>query len=160
MTRINRKVEYALMALKFMSTKGQGQLTQVKEICESAGCPFDATAKTMQQMTSMGLLKSVQGAHGGYMIIKDLGKVSFLDLYRGLMGNLELAKCIHSEVACELMHSCNIISPIQELNQKLLKFYESLALIEILKPQKHTQVSLPQPMSDLSSKWKDQGEAL
>lgn len=155
MTKINRKLEYALMALKFMSSKGQGQLTQAKEICESTGCPFDATAKTMQQMTSMGILKSVQGAHGGYMIVRDLSKVSLLELYRGLIGNLELAKCIHSEDGCELTHSCNIISPIHELNQKLLKFYDSLALIEILKPQKNIQSSI-----ELSHTLNEQGEAL
>ncbi|MCH2533493.1 MAG: Rrf2 family transcriptional regulator [Bdellovibrionales bacterium] len=155
MTKINRKLEYALMSLKFMSSKGQGQLTQVKEICESTGCPFDATAKTMQQMTSMGLLKSVQGAHGGYMIIKDLSKVSLLELYRGLLGSLELAKCIHSDSACELTHSCNIISPIHELNQKLINFYDSLPLIEILKPQKHTHAHV-----ELTGSLSEQGEAL
>ena len=44
MHKVNRKIEYALMALKFMSGKMPGQLTQVKEICEKTGSPFDATA--------------------------------------------------------------------------------------------------------------------
>jgi hypothetical protein len=43
MNKMNRKVEYALMALKFMSQINAGQLTSVKEICQSTGAPFDAT---------------------------------------------------------------------------------------------------------------------
>lgn len=50
MNKLNRKVEYALMALKFMSSKVPGELTSTKEVVESTGCPFDATARVMQQM--------------------------------------------------------------------------------------------------------------
>ncbi|MEK6554068.1 MAG: Rrf2 family transcriptional regulator, partial [Bdellovibrionota bacterium] len=68
MNKMNRKVEYALMALKFMSSKEAGQLTSVKEICQSTGAPFDATSRVMQLMAQKKILKAEMGAQGGYQI--------------------------------------------------------------------------------------------
>jgi Rrf2 family transcriptional regulator, nitric oxide-sensitive transcriptional repressor len=56
MNRLNRKVEYALMALKVMAQKRAGELTSAKEVVEKTGCPFDATARVLQQMAQKGIL--------------------------------------------------------------------------------------------------------
>ncbi len=134
MNKLNRKVEYALMALKVMSQKGQGELTTAKEVVEATGSPFDATARVMQQMASRGLLKSEQGAHGGYQIMQDLSKISVHELMETVLGPLGLVKCMHDTAgSCELLEKCNVQSPLSELNKKLKEFYRSITLKEILK---------------------------
>ena len=39
MLKLNRKVEYGLVALKHMATKPEGALTSVREICDRFGTP-------------------------------------------------------------------------------------------------------------------------
>ena len=80
MNKINRKVEYALIALKHMRGKAPGELTSAKEISSIYGSPFDVTARVMQVLTQKNILRSEQGAHGGYQITKDLNRVSVYDL--------------------------------------------------------------------------------
>lgn len=138
MTRLNRKVEYALMALKHMSSKFPGQLTTAKEICEVTGGPFDATARVMQVMAHKGLLKSEQGAHGGYLLVKDLSKVSFYELMEMILGPMEIVKCIHASEECELHSSCNIQSPLSQLNSRLMEFYSQLPLNDLLQVKDKT----------------------
>lgn len=133
MNRLNRKVEYALMALKHMAKKRPGQLTSAKEISEAMRIPFDATARVLQQMAHGGLLHVEQGAHGGYSIQRDLAKVSFHDLVESIEGPLEIARCLHSEENCDLLSSCNIQSPVNILNRKLAEFYQGLNLCDILR---------------------------
>lgn len=139
MNKMNRKVEYALMALKVMSGKGQGKLTTAKEVVEVTGCPFDATARVMQQMSSQGLLKSEQGAHGGYQIMRDLSKVSVHDLVEIVLGETHIVKCLHEEEegACELVKKCNMQSPLTELDRKIKEFYRSVSLKEVLRVRDH-----------------------
>lgn len=132
MNRLNRKIEYALMALKHMSTKRPGQLTSAKEVVEVTGGPFDATARVMQLMAQHGLLKSEHGAHGGYAIIKDLAKISFLELMELVLGSFEVVKCVHNPAACDLRDSCNVHSPMNLLNEKLLSFYQSVSIADLL----------------------------
>ncbi len=139
MNRMNRKVEYALMALKHMSQKKPGELTTSKEVVEAVGCPFDATARVLQTMANKGLLKSEQGAHGGYVLIRDLSKVSFYELVEMILGPLAIVKCLHGIESCDLKNSCNILKPTTVLNRKLIDFYKSLPLVELLR-SKETQL--------------------
>ena len=132
MIKLNRKVEYALMALRFLSKREAGELSQVKEICDVTGSPFDATSRVMQQMANAGILKSEQGVHGGYYINKSLEQFSFYELSEVILGKLELAKCIKSPDSCNLIESCNIYSPIVALNKKTAQFFKSISLTECL----------------------------
>lgn len=139
MNKIHRKMEYALISLKHMSQKRPGELTTVKEICQKYGTPFDATARVMQQMVQGKFLKSEQGAYGGYLIMKDLTKVSVKDLIERVVGPLEIVKCINNEaapssssVSCELKETCNIKQPLIQLNEQLIQFYEGINLHQLL----------------------------
>lgn len=135
MNKIHRKLEYALISLKHMNHKRPGELTTVKEICQKYSTPFDATARVMQQMVQGKLLKSEQGAYGGYLIQKDLSKVSLRELIDTVVGPVEVAKCISdspADSACEIREKCNIMSPIFSLNERLVRFYEDIPLLELL----------------------------
>ena len=132
MNKMNRKIEYSLMALKHMSTKVPGELTTAKEVSDSYHAPFDATARVMQVMAQKGWLKSEFGALGGYQITKDLSRVTLNDLMNVIQGPTKIAKCLHKEEPCEIQSSCNIMSPVQNLNQRLTEFYKSVTIKDIL----------------------------
>lgn len=133
MNRLNRKVEYALMALKVMAQKRQGELTSTKEVVELTGCPFDATARVLQQLGQKGILRSEQGAHGGYLLLRDLGKLSFFDLMEIVLGPVETARCLQGDRQCDLKSTCNIISPVSVFNRRLTEFYQGLSVGELLR---------------------------
>lgn len=134
MQKVNRKIEYSLMALKHMSAKTPGELTTAKEVSESYKAPFDATARVMQAMAQKGWLKSEYGAFGGYQITKDLSKLNLLDLMNVIQGPTPIAKCIYRDKVepCDIQDKCNIISPIHSLNTRLSDFYRSVSIRELL----------------------------
>lgn len=134
MNKINRKLEYALIGLKHMRAKTPGELTSVKELTQAYGCPFEATSRVMQVLAQKGVLRSEQGAHGGYMIARDLSRLSFHDLSEMLLGRIAVARCLDDEKddACQMRGSCNIVSPVQTLNRRLLQFYRGLSVAELL----------------------------
>lgn len=113
-----------------------GELTSAKEVADKFQAPFDATARVMQVMASGGILKSEQGAQGGYQITKDLSKVSLQELINMVQGPTAVAKCLSKEEPCELQTSCNILSPVQVLNHKLNEFYQNLSLKDLLAREK------------------------
>lgn len=141
MNKINRKVEYALMGLKHMRSKQPGELTSAKEISLQYGCPYEATSKVLQVLASSGLVRSEQGAHGGYQLVRDLSKVSMFELMEIMGGPVEIAKCIGAkdsiEKSCDLHSTCNVISPISILNRRLIEFYKSLMLGDLLDGRAH-----------------------
>lgn len=132
MNKLNRKIEYSLMALKHMSTKRPGELTTAKEVADRYHSPFDATARVLQVMAQKGLLKSEHGVQGGYQITKDLQRISLHDLMEMIQGPTRIAKCMHKSEHCEIQSHCNIVSPVVTLNEKLSEFYKSVTLAELL----------------------------
>jgi Rrf2 family transcriptional regulator, nitric oxide-sensitive transcriptional repressor len=132
MQKIHRKVEYALIALKYMSGKYAGQLTTVKEICAHTNIPFDATSRVMQLMAQEKILKAEHGAHGGYLLIKDLSKLSFLNIIEVISGKVEAVRCVNGQSECEFFANCNVASPLKNFNTRLAEFYQSLTLAELL----------------------------
>lgn len=131
MIKINRKVEYALMVLKHMVEK-PSELTSAREIADLYHTPFDTTAKVMQVMNASGILHSVKGMKGGYTLAKNLSQISYMELSEMIEGKSIEMKCASSEGTCELMNSCNIITPVQKINFQVSKFFKNLTLDQLL----------------------------
>lgn len=135
MTRLNRNVEYAFIALKYMSGKYAGHLTTVKEICDRTGVPFDATSRVMQQMAQAKILKSEQGSRGGYLLSRDLAKVSLREVLEVTTGAVEVVRCVGDKNDCEFSAGCNVSEPLRKLNNRLNEFYQTLSVAEIIAEQ-------------------------
>ncbi len=125
-------MEYSLVALKYMSGKIPGELTSAKEVSDKFHTPFDVTARVMQALAQKGLLKSEQGPLGGYSIAKDMSRISFYDLLEIIEGPTQIVKCLQKDEACDVQAHCNIVSPVQTLNQKLVQFYSGLKLKDLI----------------------------
>ena len=134
MFKVNKKLEYALMALRHMSDKRPGELTSAKEICAVYKMPFDVASRVLQVLTQHQILKSEQGAHGGYLIQKDLSKITLLKLSEMILGPVQVANCLHegSSHNCDLLSSCNIVSPMVKLNDKIKTFYNAISVNDLI----------------------------
>ena len=133
MFKINRKLEYALIALRHMSSKSPGQLTSAKEICDIYHTPFDPTSRVLQIMAQHEIVRAEQGAHGGYQILKDLSKVTLHDLTQIIEGPIQIVNCFHGDYThCGMTASCNVISPMLNLNERISKMFKTINVRELI----------------------------
>ena len=133
MFKINRKLEYALISLRHMSSKAPGQLTSAKEICDMYHAPFDPTSRVLQIMAQHNIVHAEQGAHGGYQIKKDLSKVTLQDLTEMIEGPMQIVNCFHGDYShCGITASCNVISPMLNLNEKISNLFHTINVQELI----------------------------
>lgn len=132
MLKVNKKVEYALMTLKFMAEKEGDELTSAREICDKFKTPFDTTAKVMQMMNSHNILNSVKGIKGGYSISRDLATLSYLELAKLVEGKDLGSICQTNKGLCDLHGKCNIVNPMMTLSERLNYFLSTLSVKELL----------------------------
>jgi Rrf2 family nitric oxide-sensitive transcriptional repressor len=132
MTKLNRKIEYSLMALKFIQQRQPSSKVTAKEVADSVHAPFEVIARVLQVMAHKGLLHSEQGASGGYRLNQNLNDVSLFQLVEMIEGPTALVKCISEEGACDIERNCNIVSPIKSLNNKLNSFFKNIPLSELI----------------------------
>ena len=129
MFKINKQLEYALIALKHLKDSEEKSLVTAKMLSELYNCPFDPTSKALQRLSQRGLLGSTQGTQGGYMIVGNLETTSFLDLMIMICGSFSIANCFSR---CDKSSDCTIFSPIATLNKKMTELFKSLPLSELL----------------------------
>ena len=133
MFKINRKLEYALISLRYMSTKAPGQLTSAKEICDTYNTPFDPTSRVLQIMAQHEILQASQGAYGGYQIMKDLSKITLHELTQIIEGPLQIVNCFHGNYShCDMTSSCNVISPMLNLNERITVLFKNISVSDLI----------------------------
>ena len=138
MNKLNKKTEYALMALKFfkdraaVTSEQPVSLVSAKDIAEKTHAPFEVIARVLQALSSRGVLRAEYGVSGGYQLVKNLEEISVFELMNILENSNELAKCLGSDSECDLSSKCTIITPVTVLNTKVQNFYKSISLAEVL----------------------------
>lgn len=143
MFKINRKIEYALIALKYMSAKHPGQLTSAKEICDVYGTPFDPTSRVLQIMAQHKILHAEQGAKGGYQIMRDLSKFSLRELSDMIIGPIEIANCFHGNYSeCSITSTCHIIAPMLALNENIQNLFSTIMVSNLIGTKHHGEKSI------------------
>lgn len=135
MLKVNKKVEYALMALKFMAERqndSHSKLTTAREICDHFKTPFDTVAKVLQSLNSHDIVSSVKGIKGGYELKISLDSLTYKQIENIIEGKEPEHYCQGKNGLCDLYNSCNIIGPVEKLNAHVNKFLKNLTLKELL----------------------------
>lgn len=142
MVKISKKTEYALIALRHIVDKEIDELTSAKEISESYSTPFDATSRVLQVLASHGWLKSEQGAHGGYKSRGNLNSLSMKKLCEIIEGPQTIVKCLGEggSSKCVLEDTCNMISPLANLNHLLVGFLDDVSVMDLIVERSNKKV--------------------
>lgn len=122
MLRLNRKTEYALLAIEHMVRKEiqQKAPTSTREVSEAYHIPNPILAKVMQKLAGKGIIKSVHGTKGGYVLTKKPADISVVDIITIFDGTVAVADCFKEEkITCPQWNGCLIKTPFYELNRKI-----------------------------------------
>ena len=89
--KLSRKSDYALRAVRHLSTLPKDQLGSINSISEAERVPREFLAKILRDLTRSGVLKSFQGVTGGYKLAKQAKEVSFLNIIEIIDGPLRVS---------------------------------------------------------------------
>ncbi len=122
MLHFNRKTEYALIAIEHMvrKLKAGESVASAREIAQTYRIPLPILAKVLQQLAGKGLVKSVQGTKGGYVLAKLPQDITLATVVEIFEGPLAMTECLREEkITCPQWEGCTIKSPLYELNHKI-----------------------------------------
>lgn len=93
----------------------------------------------LEQLVSLlkkaGLVKSIRGAGGGYILARDMEEISVGDILRALEGNLEPVRCaaFYSEEGCMASDGCVTKYVWQKINESINRTVDEMKLDELVK---------------------------
>lgn len=76
---LTKKIEYAYIILRKISTDSRGRLMSGKQILESTNIPYNMGLGILTELSNAGLISSLKGKNGGFYMKKN--EITLLDLY-------------------------------------------------------------------------------
>ena len=128
MLKLSKRVEYGLIAMMHMDSVRQGDLANAREISETYNIPGELLGKVLQALAKGQLVQSVQGAHGGYRLMRSVDGITLGEVIEALEGPLQLAACQEDPACCGQFTACNIRQPVFEVQKRLIGYMRSLPL--------------------------------
>ncbi len=135
MLQLSKKVEYALLALRYMAAGSRGQIFTTKEIAEKNQLPYELLAKVMQKLVRKGFIQSYQGVHGGYILAREASEIKIAAVINALeeKQQVNIVQCgPGQEEDCTIRSTCTIKNPLMKLQDNINKVFEGLSILEMV----------------------------
>jgi len=105
--KLNRMTDYAIVLLAHMP-RGEAPVATARDLAERARLPWPTVVKLLKLLTAEGILRSVQGRHGGYKLARHADEVSLNDVIEAVEGRVGLTECTRQGGQCGIKDSCAV----------------------------------------------------
>ena len=134
--KITAQEEYGLRCLLQLAKSPQGQVVSVKEIAAKEGLSSAYVEKLLRILSKSGLVHSVRGLKGGYVLNRPAASITLGEVVRGL-GTVETTNHICSvftgnKDACVHFSDCGIRSVWSGLTTYIQRFLDQTTLATVL----------------------------
>jgi len=136
MFRLNKKTEYAILALQHMMLRGEHRIATVKEISTEKKIPQSLLAKICQQLAKSKIIHSVQGPRGGYVLSKDASHISIAEVIEALEGPIHIVDCFMDHGSCHRNDECTLKHDLNPIEQQLSSVLKNITLAGMMPEQK------------------------
>jgi len=148
--KITAQEEYGLRCLIQLAAGGEGGLT-VKEIARGEGLSHAYVEKLLRLLSRAGLIHSVRGIKGGYLLNRNPKEISLGEVVRAL-GKVPSTREIcdrftGNRPACIHIENCCIRSAWATLTQKIGSFLDTTVLTDLIGTEAKTDQLLSQRMT-------------
>ena len=131
MFKLNRKTEYALLALRVLRARSPHEHVRTKAIAEHYRIPVQILAKVLQALKAHGLVAATTGPTGGYRLNRPLTEISFAEVFACFTGSVGLVDCVEASGCCEQDAHCDIQTPMRILSASIFSFLENISIADL-----------------------------
>lgn len=132
--KLSTKGRYGLRALIDLAKYSTEEPVSITSISDRQGISERYLEQLMGLLKKNGLVKSVRGAGGGYMLARELEDISVGDVLRALEGNLELVDCpgYQPEEGCKSADSCVTKYVWKKINDSINQTVDEIKLDQLV----------------------------
>lgn len=136
--KITTKGRYGLRALIDLAQYSEIEPVSISSIANRQGISERYLEQLMTMLKKAGLIKSIRGAGGGYVLAKDLTEISVGDVLRALEGNLEPVECtaFSQDDTCAAAGGCVTKYVWQRINESINRTVDEISLEQLVSESK------------------------
>ena len=141
--KISTKGRYGLRALIDLAQYSEIEPVSISSIATRQGISERYLEQLMTLLKKAGLIKSIRGAGGGYVLAKEMSDISVGDVLRALEGNLEPVECaaFNQQDSCQAAGGCVTKYVWQRINESINRTVDEINLKQLVEESKCVQNS-------------------
>lgn len=126
--KITARAEYASLAVLELGMRFNSGQVQAKEIADRQQIPLKFLEQILIQLRNAGLIRSIRGASGGYLLARPPDQISLKDVVEAVEGELNIIdsklddrtlRAVWAEIQDDFLDRLETVSIQQLINRKL-----------------------------------------
>lgn len=136
--RLSTRSRYGVrMMFEFALKFNQGPVF-LKEVAKMQGISFKYLSKLVIPLKSAGLLQSVRGANGGYMLAKHPSEITIRMIVEKLEGDVSLVECAENPQVCKRNVDCVARTIWKKADEAIMQVLDGITLQDMVDEYKHS----------------------
>ena len=137
--KLSTKGRYGLRAMIDLARYSEVEPVSINSIAARQNISERYLEQLVALLRKAGLVKSIRGATGGYILAKDAAEISVGDILRALEGSLEPVKCaaFYSEEGCMASDGCVTKYVWQKINDSINETVNQMMLDDLVRESKN-----------------------
>ena len=129
--KLSRKSRYALQALLFLAENTMEGPQPLGRIAQEK-LPGDFLEQLLGQLRREGLVQSVRGKQGGYLLAKPAKDISLHQIVHAMEGPTTLAHCVNTQGSCEHVDTCRLHRVFHSVTDEIDALMARVSLQDII----------------------------
>ena len=130
--KLSTKGRYGIHAMFDLAQYGSETPQPIKSIAERQNIPEAYLEQLIGQLRRSGLVRSVRGAQGGYLLSRSPAEITVGEVLRTLEGELAVVDCLMEEDACHKACSCPTRVVWKKLRDGVNEIVDGITLQDML----------------------------
>ncbi len=127
--------------VEFARRYGEGP-TALSEVARAQDLPLPYLEQVVAALRRAGLLESMRGAHGGYLLARHPAEISAGDVFRAVEGSLMTLDCMRTDGSCVREPICATRNVWQIIVNRLQDALDNTSLADVLAWDGETLLSI------------------
>jgi Rrf2 family cysteine metabolism transcriptional repressor len=137
--KLSTRTRYGMRALLELAANNGTRPLQIKIIARRQDISVKYLEQLMAMLKSAGLIRSIRGSKGGYVLAKPPNQIKLSDVFDCLEGHVVTAECVEDENYCARVADCVVRSLWIEVQDAVQNVLRSNTLQDLLDRAKQTQ---------------------
>ncbi len=135
MLKLSTKGQYGVRAMFEIARGYPENPVTIKEISERQDVSVAYLEQILNKLRRAGLIRSVKGPGGGYLLAAEPGEISIASILKELEGPVAITSCLDPEEGCSRVEGCVTHLLWRSLGAKIEAFLKTITLKNLLEQE-------------------------
>lgn len=131
--KISTKGRYALRLMLDLALNAGNVAVPLRDVAERQEISDKYLEQIVTQLARGGLVRSVRGAGGGYLLTRKPEEYNVGEILRQLEGSLAPVSCVNGGCCCERVDQCVTVEVWQKIQEAVDGVVDNISLADLVK---------------------------